>query len=262
MNTRVVIRPAVKEDQEAICRLRTESILETPQKIYSREQLRHWASVSPVERMLNRIEDGCVLIALAGQRIVACNSLDLDGGEMIGLFVAPAYQRQGIGKRMVAGSERLAIHFGMTRVRMDVAMPAVNFFSACHYQPRPGAVIGQDPRIELDALPMVREFPKRQTHYGHRIRRLLGRIGIPEDYGQIHRLPLQPECQELATIGHDVRGREQMLSPKAAMAWYGMRDAAIIDGCGRFDSLGDHKRGIADFLQSRFIFKINHTDIC
>ena len=230
VNTRVIIRPAVKEDLEAICRLRKESMLETPQGRYSREQSKSWASINPDERMLDRILDACVLVGVAGHRIVACNSLDLDGEEMMGLFVAPAYQRQGIGRRMVTAIERLAIRYCMKQLRVDAATPSIDFFESCKYQPRPGASVAKDPRTEQDALLMVREFPKRQTRYGNRILRLLGQIGIPEDYGKVHRLPLQPEARELATVGIDARGRDQMLHPDAARAWYELRNAAEADG--------------------------------
>jgi D-alanyl-D-alanine carboxypeptidase len=180
--------------------------------------------------MLNRILDGCMLVAESGRRIVACNSLDLDGEEMIGLFVAPSYQRQGIGRRLVTEIERLAIRFGMTHLRVDAVTSSMEFFRSCRYEPRTGAAVWEDPRIELDVVQLDRRFPQRQTRYGARIRRLLGKIGIPVDYGRIHRLPLQQECRELATIGLDARGREQMLLPEAAMAWYTLRNAAEEDG--------------------------------
>ena len=230
MNARVIIRPAVREDQEAIVRLRTESILETPQATYSRNQALRWAAQDATEALANRILDGCVLVGETGRRLVAFAGLDLDGGAMYGLYVDPEFQRHGIGRRMVTEIERLAIRFGMTRLRVAALTPTIDFFSACHYQPRPGAAMEKNPVLELEALPMEREFPRRQTHYGTRIRRLLRQIGIPEDYGRIHRLPLQPECRELATIGHDIHGREQMLAPEAASAWQGMRHAAHSEG--------------------------------
>ena len=100
MNARVIIRPAVKEDLQAISRLRTEAILETVQDFYSRAQLLRWAAVRPAGRTLNRIIDGCVLVGVSGNRIVACNGLDLDQEEMVGLFVSPPFQQRGLGSRI------------------------------------------------------------------------------------------------------------------------------------------------------------------
>ncbi len=230
VNVRVSIRPAVKEDLEAISRLRTEAILETVQDYYSREQLLQWAAIRPTSRTLNLINDACMRVGVSGNRIVACNSLDLDREEMVGLFVCPTFQRRGLGGRMVAEIERLAIRFGFANLRVEAATPAIEFYRSCKYQPKPGAVIAKDPRTDLDSLSMTRAFPRRQTRFGARIKRLLENIGIPNDYGRRQRLMLQAESRELATVGTDVYGREQMLHPKAAMAWYDIRNAAESEG--------------------------------
>lgn len=230
MSARVIIRPAVKEDLEAISRLRTETILETGQEAYSSEQLQGWAAVQPGDRTLMRISDGCVLLGFSGSRLVASNALDLDESEMVSLFVRPAYQGQGIGRRMVNEIERLAVRFGMRELRAEASLPSVDFYHACGYRAREGAVNQKDPRTGLNCLSMTRQFPQRQTRYGARIARLLDRIGIDPDYGRQRRLMLQSECRELATIGTDAFGREQMLHPKAAMAWYELRNAAGDDG--------------------------------
>jgi D-alanyl-D-alanine carboxypeptidase len=51
-------------------------------------------------------------------------------------------------------------------------------------------------------------------------------LGIPADYGRIHRLELQVEARQLSSIGRDVFEREQFLAPRAAAAWLRMRTAA------------------------------------
>jgi D-alanyl-D-alanine carboxypeptidase len=51
-------------------------------------------------------------------------------------------------------------------------------------------------------------------------------LGIPENYGQLHRLQLQIEADNLRSIGLDVFGREQRMAPRAAAAWQRMRRAA------------------------------------
>jgi D-alanyl-D-alanine carboxypeptidase len=230
VNSRISIRPAVKEDLEAIIRLRSESILSSSQGSWSREQLLQWAGVVRNERALTRILDGCVLVATSGTEIIATNGLDLDETEMVGLFVGPSFQGRSIGSRMVQEVERLAISFGISELRVESALPAVGFYEKCHYRPRPGAVMAPDPRTHLDSLSMSRSFPNRQTRYGAHIRKILDKTGIPTDYGRAHRLKLQEESSQLATIGTDIHGREQMLHPDSAMAWYAMRNAAEAEG--------------------------------
>lgn len=230
MNSRVIIRPAVTEDLEAISRLRTEAILALRPGDYSHLELQQWANVQAGDRTLQRIRDACVLVGVSDQHVMGTVGLDLDAAEMVGLFVAPAFQRQGLGTRLVTEAERLAIQFGMQELRVEAAAPAIGFYQACRYAPRPGTGMHKDPRTLLDSLSMSRCFPQRQTRYGARIHAVLVNLGVPLDYGRRHRLKLQVECRELATVGIDIHGREQMLRPEAAMAWYAMRNAAQADG--------------------------------
>ena len=55
-------------------------------------------------------------------------------------------------------------------------------------------------------------------------------LGIPADYGARTGLVPCEEANELVSIGPDVMGREQRLSPRTAAAWHGMRAAAERDG--------------------------------
>jgi D-alanyl-D-alanine carboxypeptidase len=230
VNPRVSIRPAVKEDLEAITSLRNEAILGISQSNYSREQLLHWAGLDTSRGALERILDGCILVATSGKQIIATNGLDLDGPEMVGLFVSPAFQGLSIGLRMVQEVERLAIQFGISSLRVEAVVPAAGFYQKCNYQSRPDARTVKDPRTQLESLSMTRSFANRQTRYGERIRMLLTKSGISTDYGRTHRLMLQHEANQLATIGTDVHGREQMLQPESALAWYALRNSAEADG--------------------------------
>lgn len=55
-------------------------------------------------------------------------------------------------------------------------------------------------------------------------------LGVPRNYSRAHRLRLQREPARLASIGFDIHGREQWLTPSAARAFAAMRDAAQHDG--------------------------------
>jgi len=230
MDARVIIRPAVMDDLEAISRLHTESILETVQDGCNSRQARQWLAATSSARTSDRIRDGCVLVALAGNAVVAAGSLDLEDGELRSLFVKPSSQRQGIGRRLVTEIERLAIRFGIQELRIQASPPSAGFFRACQYVPLGVPARKADPRTGLACHTLARAFPRRQTRYGRRIARLLERIGIPGDYGRRRALRLQPESRQLATIGSDTQGRDIMLHPKAAMAWYALRNAAQGDG--------------------------------
>ena len=93
---------------------------------------------------------------------------------------------------------------------------------------------------------------------------VLAELGIPADYGTRRKLELCEEAAELVSIGADVLGREQRLTPKAAAAWQAMHAAAERDGIqllvvSAFRSLDyqralilrklDNGRSIADILK-------------
>ncbi|NIM70802.1 MAG: GNAT family N-acetyltransferase [Xanthomonadales bacterium] len=228
--TRFVIRPAAWEDQEAIARIRTEAIFESPRHEHFQDLLHGWAESHSRERTGILIHDECMLVGMAGREIVATGGLDLDGRRMTELFVLPQHQGRGLGHRLVTAVERLAVRYGVFALRLEAPPPAIGFFTRCGYAPVEGAGIESHPRIELEVLPMERSFPRRQTRFGRRVGLLSRRLGIPLDYGARHRLALQPEARSLVGIGRDLHGREQRMLPEAARAWQKLRRAATADG--------------------------------
>ncbi len=62
--------------------------------------------------------------------------------------------------------------------------------------------------------------------YATRISNLLTGFGIPADYADQRKLPLQPEACTLKSIGNDVYGRGQEMLPDAADSWLDMRKTA------------------------------------
>lgn len=65
--------------------------------------------------------------------------------------------------------------------------------------------------------------------YARRIQGILRELGIPTDYGEVRRLPLQPEASDLIEIAHDESGPIR-LSPPAAEAWNALAAAARAEG--------------------------------
>jgi len=55
-------------------------------------------------------------------------------------------------------------------------------------------------------------------------------LGVPRNYSRTRRLRLQSEPARLTSIGLDIHGREQWLTPSAALAFAAMREAAQHDG--------------------------------
>ena len=55
-------------------------------------------------------------------------------------------------------------------------------------------------------------------------------LGIPEDYGTAPSMPVFEEPNSLVSVGPNIIGKEQRLTPEAARAWQAMMRAASNDG--------------------------------
>lgn len=55
-------------------------------------------------------------------------------------------------------------------------------------------------------------------------------LGIPEDYGTTTSMPVFEEPASLVSVGPNIIGKEQQLTPETARAWQAMRLAAANDG--------------------------------
>jgi D-alanyl-D-alanine carboxypeptidase len=145
--------------------------------------------------------------------------LDLDGAALQGPVIGTRRSQTQLKMKLVAAAERRAVQFGMLGLSAPGDSASAAFWSACGYRPEAGA------------KPVWRRsFPRRQTRYGAQVARLLNELGIPAEYGRRHRLPLQVESHELASIGADVYDRERHLRPGAARAWLAMQRSAAADG--------------------------------
>jgi D-alanyl-D-alanine carboxypeptidase len=66
--------------------------------------------------------------------------------------------------------------------------------------------------------------------YEQRVARMLSDLGVAPTYGADRGMPLCHEATTLVSIGLDVHGREQRLTPNAAERWLALRSAADRDG--------------------------------
>lgn len=63
-----------------------------------------------------------------------------------------------------------------------------------------------------------------------RIAALQEQLGIPKDYAARHKLRPCEDCTQLISIGQDIFGRDQQMAPRAAQAWFDMKEAAASSG--------------------------------
>lgn len=88
-------------------------------------------------------------------------------------------------------------------------------------------------RTSRSALPAAPEgvvAPATSTAAGRR--QLLEQaraLGVPHDYAKAHALRPVREASTLAFIGYDIHDRPQWLQPRAARAWFALRQAAAVE---------------------------------
>ncbi len=176
------------------------------------------------------VSQGVVLVGLRQGRPVAMSVLDLDEGQLTTIVVHPRHRRRGVGRQLLAATERRAAAFQLLRLEVPAPGRRSDFFTACGYRPAAPAATPGGPRKDTPADVLHRDFPRRQTRLGRRVAALDHELGIPPDYARTHRLPLQAPPARLVSVGADIHDREQRMAPGAARAWLRMQSWAARDG--------------------------------
>ena len=77
---------------------------------------------------------------------------------------------------------------------------------------------------------MSKEINIQQSAFERKIAEFQEQLGIPEDYSVQYGLRPCEECTHSVSIGQDIFGRDQQMTPQAARAWFDMKAAAA--SCG------------------------------
>ena len=197
---------------------------------FSRDQLRRSADLVADEALAKALQRRCVLGVRHRQEWVGLALIDLEHAELHGPFVAPDWQGQGLGRRLVTAAERRSADFQLLRLAVNALVPALPFFQACGYEPLAGTREERQPGTGLPVMTLRRRFPRRQGRFGRRIASISEELGLPTDYGRRRALPLQPEASNLVPAGTDCFDRPQQMTAEACDAWNRMQAAAANDG--------------------------------
>jgi len=194
------------------------------------EMLKSLCLDSASERQLQkRVLDQSVLLAESGNRLLATVGIDLDLKEIKGLFIDLARAPGGLGTRLIAEAERLALRFGILDLEVIPLQAHTDLLHVCGYREKTKPEKTGASTSGKGGLVLHRSFTRRQTRYSRQISQLLSVLDIAQDYGRIHRIPLQEEATSLKTIGPDLYGREQQMLPPAANAWLHMKQQAALE---------------------------------
>lgn len=84
-----------------------------------------------LEAIHTRAKEGYLLLLLQRGKLMATGTL-LDG-EICGVFVDPAVQGQGHGKRIMEGLEAQALRIGLPQIRLSITLPSRAFYEGLGY---------------------------------------------------------------------------------------------------------------------------------
>jgi len=182
-----------------------------------------------------RTLDGCLLLAEIQGNLAGIAGIDLEQPALSELVVGTVPHKFAVTDALLERAERLALAFGVLRLRVAVTAGNIPWFLSRAYRPEHTAAgsgsaeaawLGDGTSLHV----LSRSLRRRQTRYARLVANIGKELGIPATYGQFHRLQLQSEAGNLHSIGLDVFGREQRMAPRAAAAWQRMSRAAATRG--------------------------------
>jgi D-alanyl-D-alanine carboxypeptidase len=178
----------------------------------------------------NRTLDGCLLLAEIQGKLAGIAGIDLDQPALSDLVGRSIPHKAIVVDALLQRAERLALAFGVLHLRVAVTAGNAPWFLSRAYRPGQAvagtASLGDGASLHV----LTRSLRRRQTRYARLVAKIGEELGIPGNYGQLHRLQLQNEAGKLNSIGLDVFGREQRMAPRAATAWQRMSRAAASQG--------------------------------
>jgi D-alanyl-D-alanine carboxypeptidase len=157
---------------------------------------------------------------------VASAAVDLDHAQLAQWTAESALTDILTANALLSETERLAVRFGIQELTVKAQAEAQNLLRSHGYRP----LEQQSTAAAGGEVELRKSLHRRQTRYGRKIMDMHRTLGIPRNYGRLHRIPLQVECSRLASIGPDIYGREQKLHPRAARAWRKLHEAALDSG--------------------------------
>lgn len=205
--------------------MKTHKIMAVPQQDLPRfklllDKMENLALPRKQPRLSRMAQDSCLLLAAAsaatGKSLEGAIGLDLDSASINLLLLAKARALAAL----LSDLERIAVSFGLLSLDLTVSSSTARKFKF------PGYIAANQ---SGEKITLKRSLARRQTRAARKARQLNNELGVPPNYGCRHRLRLQEEPSQLASIGMDVFKREQFMLPAAAKAFLSMQRTASAD---------------------------------
>ena len=130
----IKIRTATADDVDSIQHVFRRSILETCGNDYSAQQLQCWAKAfDDTRRILEKLLRDYFVIIFVNEECAGFASLQDDQVDL--LYVNPAYQREGLARKLYEKLEERAQLKELTMIRANSSVSAIPFFKRMGFQP-------------------------------------------------------------------------------------------------------------------------------
>ncbi|MDZ7790629.1 MAG: M15 family metallopeptidase [Xanthomonadales bacterium] len=166
------------------------------------------------------VPDQALLVATHGSRLAGLGALDLDHRRILACYLDPEVASPDTPRRLFEALERHALRFGIRQLNGVARKRVAGFMRSLGYECRP------DPDDENNIV-ITRNLVELADEPTREILDMCDKLGVPEDYGVAHRMPLVTEARNLVFAAQDIFEREQRLIEDAADAFKRMRDAAL-----------------------------------
>ncbi|MFI5015911.1 MAG: GNAT family N-acetyltransferase [Hyphomicrobiales bacterium] len=130
--SRLVIRPARQDEAEAISRMIVRTLRQSNSRDYEPAAIETMALDFSPSEVAPLMRERLVFVAFIGAELVG--TVSLSTGRVNSVFVDPSHQGRGIGARMMAFIEKLALQQGRESVSLTSSLTAVSFYRKLGYE--------------------------------------------------------------------------------------------------------------------------------
>ena len=146
------IRRFQPEDAVETAQVIAETLLISNRKDYSREYIESMIASHSAEIISQRANTGHMYVVCDDSRIIGCGAIAGYWGSttesiLLTIFVLPAYQGQGVGKRIIQTLEQDEFFLRAKRIEIPASITAVEFYKKMGYHYKNGVAEIDDEQL-------------------------------------------------------------------------------------------------------------------
>ncbi|MDD2614676.1 MAG: GNAT family N-acetyltransferase [Methanosarcina sp.] len=152
----IIMRIAEPQDVDSLRELINETIDICYFRVYPQEAIDYFKDYHNRANIVNDILEGHCLILATGEEFIGTGTLL--GSNARRVFVKPAYQNMGLGKRIMYGLEEKAAENGVRILDLDASLVAYPFYRGLGYETQAEDIISVKNGQSLRYYKMAKEL--------------------------------------------------------------------------------------------------------